>query len=187
MRQSGMDWRIAFVQESLPMSRATVLWILFALLAVCCAYFLMDIAWELFWPQSINRLAESDLVETVVTIALFLSLAFTANELRQILRRQNQLEDQIKVASGAFAEVLEARFHAWSLTSAEREVAILAIKGFSIAEMADLRDTKQGTIKAQCASVYRKADVAGRVQLLSVFLDDLLADDLVSATTRATN
>ncbi|MGC3939564.1 helix-turn-helix transcriptional regulator [Roseobacter sp. EG26] len=161
------------------MSRAAVLWSLFTLQAICCAYFLMDIAWDLLWPTSVNQLAESDAIEALVTVALFFGLTFTANELRQVLKRQDQLEDQIKVASGAFSEVLEARFHAWSLTAAEREVAILAIKGFSIAEMADLRDTKQGTIKAQCASVYRKADVAGRLQLLSIFLDDLLADDLV--------
>ncbi|MDA4848440.1 helix-turn-helix transcriptional regulator [Hoeflea poritis] len=168
------------------MSRTTVLWILFWLQAVCCAYFLMDIAWDLFWPQSVNQLAESDLVETIVTIALFFSLAFSVNELRQIMKRNDRLEDQIKVASGAFTEVMEARFDAWSLTSAEREVAILAIKGFSIAEMANLRETKQGTIKAQCASVYRKAGVSGRVQLLSVFLDDLMADNLVNPSAPST-
>jgi hypothetical protein len=49
--------------------------------------------------------------------------------------------------------------------------------------MAGLRDTKQGTIKAQCASVYRKADVAGRVQLLSIFLDDLLAEVIINASS----
>lgn len=165
------------------MSRAAILLSLFALQAICCAYFLMDIAWDILWPSSFNGFAESDVLEALVTIALFFGLVFTANELRQILSRQNQLEDQIKVASGAFNEVMEARFSSWSLTSAEREVAILAIKGFSIAEMAGLRDTKQGTIKAQCASVYKKADVAGRLQLLSIFLDDLMADDLVKTTS----
>ena len=168
------------------MNRTVVLSSLFALQAACCAYFLMDLLWDTLWPTNFNWLAENDFIEAAVTIALFLSLFFTAGELRQMLKRQNKLDDQIKVASGAFTEVLEARFHDWSLTSAEREVAILAIKGFSIAEMAGLRDTKQGTIKAQCASVYRKADVAGRVQLLSVFLDDLLADDLVSASNGLT-
>jgi len=161
------------------MSRAAVLWLLFALQLICCAYFLMDIAWDLLWPTSFNRFAESDTLEALVTIALFFGLAFTGNELRHILTRQDQLEEQIKVASGAFNEVMEARFSTWSLTAAEREVAILAIKGFSIAEMADLRDTKQGTIKAQCASVYKKANVAGRLQLLSIFLDDLMADNLI--------
>jgi len=67
-----------------------------------------------------------------------------------------------------------------------RGCCILAIKGFSIAEMADLRDTKQGTVKAQCASVYKKADVAGRLQLLSVSLDDLMADDLLATSQQAT-
>lgn len=167
------------------MSRAAVLWSLFALQAICCAYFLMDIAWDLLWPASMNRLADSDVLEALVTIALFFGLAFTGNELRQLLTRHDQLEDQIKVASGAFTEVMETRFKDWSLTSAEREIAILAIKGFSIAEMAELRDTKQGTVKAQCASVYKKADVAGRLQLLSIFLDDLMADSLVASTQPA--
>lgn len=163
------------------MSRTAVLWSLFAIQAICCTYFLMDIAWDLLWPTSINRFADSDVLEVLVTIALFFGLAFTGNELRQLLMRHDQLKDQIKIASGAFSEVMEARFKDWSLTSAEREIAILAIKGFSIAEMAELRDTKQGTVKAQCASVYKKADVAGRLQLLSAFLDDLLADNLVAA------
>ena len=167
------------------MSRSAVLWSLFALQAVCCAYFLLDIATDLFWPASANRLPDSDVLEALVTIALFFGLAFSGNELRQLQTRQDQLEDQIKVASGAFNEVMETRFKDWSLTSAEREIAILAIKGFSIAEMADLRATKQGTVKAQCASVYKKADVAGRLQLMSVFLDDLMADDLVAAVKQA--
>jgi DNA-binding CsgD family transcriptional regulator len=166
------------------MTRTAVLLFLLAVQAVCSAYFVMDMAWDLLWPSSVNILAESDVIEALVTTALFLGLIFTVNELRQILRRHDHLTDQIKVASGAFAEVLEGRFHEWSLTKAEREVAILAIKGYSVSEMAGLRDTKQGTIKAQCASVYRKADVSGRVQLLSVFLDDLLADDLVSSARK---
>ena len=163
------------------MSRTAILWTLLALLSICCAYFLMDTAWDLLWPTAINPVADSDALEALVTFALFLCLLFTGSELRTLLNRQDQLEDQIKVASGAFNEVMEARFKSWSLTSAEREVAILAIKGFSIAEMADIRETKQGTVKAQCASVYRKADVAGRLQLLSIFLDDLMSDSLVTS------
>mgnify|MGYP001805147639 CR=1 FL=1 len=117
-------------------------------------------------------------------MALFVGLAFTGYELWLLQRRHDELDDQIKVASGAFSDVLESRFTGWSLTGAEREVAILAIKGFSISEIADLRDTKQGTIKAQCASVYRKADVGGRLQLLSLFLDELIADDLIKTAKK---
>lgn len=161
------------------MTRVSILWSLFAVQAICSAYFLMDIILDALWPTSNIHMVESDLVEAFVAVALVSGLAFTTYELRNILSRQNKLEDQVRVAAGAFGEVLEARFQSWSLTSAEREVAIFAIKGYSIAEIAALRSTKQGTIKAQCASVYRKAGVSGRLQLLSVFIDDLLADSLL--------
>lgn len=167
------------------MSKRTILWALFSVQAVCCAYFLMDITWDLLLPTQLNRLAESDLAEAVVTFAMFVSLIFTGNELRLLMSRHQKLTDQIDIASGAFATVLENRFNEWKLTSAERDIAILALKGFSIAEMAGLRDIKEGTVKAQCAALYRKADVSGRVQLLSVFLDDLLADGLVDAASRS--
>jgi len=161
--------------------RHTLLWGLLLLQAVTSAYFLGDLTMELFAPNYINILGENDIVETVVTLALILGLAFTASELRALLKRQDQITDQLKVASGAFADLLETRFSEWQLTEAERAVAVLAIKGYSVAEMARLRDTAQGTIKAQCAALYRKADVSGRLQLLSLFLDDLMADTLVPA------
>lgn len=162
-------------------SRRTILWTLFAIQGVCCAYFVTDVALDLFLPNHNSTLAESDVVEAIITLALFLGLAFTASELRHVLRRQDQITDQLKVASGAFADLLEVRFGEWNLTEAERAVAVLAIKGYSVAEMAKLRDTAQGIIKAQCAALYRKADVSGRLQLLSLFLDDLMADTLVPA------
>ena len=162
-------------------SRHTFLWGLLLLQAATSAYFLSDITMELFTPDFNNTLAENDIVEIVVTLALVLGLAFTASELRVLLKRQDQITDQLKVASGAFADLLETRFAEWQLTDAERAVAVLAIKGYSVAEMAQLRDTAQGTIKAQCAALYRKSDVSGRLQLLSLFLDDLMADTLIPA------
>lgn len=163
-------------------TRRTILWTLFALQALCCAYFLLDTFIDLVMPAAAILVVESDVVEALVTIALFLGLAFTGSELRKLMQRQDQMTDQLKVASGAFADLLEVRFNEWQLTEAERAVAVLAIKGFSVAEMAALRETAQGTVKAQCAALYRKADVSGRLQLLSLFLDDLMADTLIPAT-----
>ncbi len=161
------------------LTRRSILWTLFVIQAICCAYFLIDITYDLVLPSEMAGLADSDVVEAIVTIALFLGLAFSASELRKLMRRQDQIDDQLKVASGAFAELLETRFAEWDLTEAERAVAVLALKGYSVAEMADLRATAQGTIKAQCAALYRKADVSGRLQLLSLFLEDLMTETLV--------
>lgn len=159
--------------------RSVVLWGLFSTQALCVAYFLYDIALDWIRPAAYNPLTDSDTVEAIVTIVLFLSLAFTASELRRTLSHQARLTQQLQIASGAFQAVIEAKFAEWALTSAERDVALLAIKGYSIAEIAGLRQTAQGTAKAQAASVYRKAEVSGRLQLISLFLDDLMNDALV--------
>jgi DNA-binding CsgD family transcriptional regulator len=57
-------------------------------------------------------------------------------------------------------------------------VALFAIKGMSTSEIATLRTTSEGTVKAQTNAIYRKAGVSGRPQLLSLFIDDLMRDDV---------
>ena len=76
----------------------------------------------------------------------------------------------------SFADVIERHFRDWRLSESEREVAMMAIKGLSVAEMAEARQTREGTVKAQCAAIYRKAGVSGRLQLLSYFIEELVAD-----------
>ena len=44
-------------------------------------------------------------------------------------------------------------------------------------EIARLRATSEGTVKAQTNAIYRKAGVTGRPQLLSLFIEDLMRDD----------
>ena len=69
---------------------------------------------------------------------------------------------------------MQERFTEWGLTPAEKDVALFAIKGMSTSEIAAMRDTSEGTVKAQTNAIYRKAGVAGRTQLLSLFIDDLM-------------
>ena len=75
-------------------------------------------------------------------------------------------------------ELLQERFEAWGLTPAERDVALFAVKGMSTAEIATLRETSEGTVKAQTAAIYRKAGVSGRSQLLSLFIEDMLVGEV---------
>ena len=53
-------------------------------------------------------------------------------------------------------------------------MALFAIKGMSTPEIAALRNTSEGTVKAQTNAIYRKAGVTGRPQLLSLFIEDLI-------------
>lgn len=72
-------------------------------------------------------------------------------------------------------EAIDAQFSRWNLTDAEREVALLLLKGLSIKEAAAIRATSERTIRAQAASLYGKAGVTGRAALSAFFLEDLLA------------
>ena len=74
-------------------------------------------------------------------------------------------------------DLLQERFDDWGLTPAEQDVALFAIKGMSTQEIAALRSTSEGTVKAQTNAIYRKAGVSGRPQLLSLFIEDLMDDD----------
>lgn len=136
---------------------------------LCGAAFFIDVLSELDGP--LLHL----MPETMAVVALWVGAAVTLAGLLRALKRTDAVERQLQVASGAFQDVLESRFDAWGLTPSERDVALLSVKGLSIAEIADLRNTREGTIKAQNAAVYRKAGVSGRAELLSVFIEEIAA------------
>ena len=117
--------------------------------------------------------------EYLVALALVLGVIFTGRERYKMVIREQRLNEQLLIASGAFNQVLMQYFDDWGLTPSERDVALLAIKGLSVADMAAVRSTKEGTIKAQSAALYRKAGVTGRLQLLSLFIEDLMGDQLM--------
>ncbi len=160
------------------MNSKPMLWLLFVLQAVCAAFFLGDGIADLFGEVEGPESGYSDQFEYIIAIVLLISVIVTGLQLGNVLKRQRRLEDQLKIASGAFADLLDEHFVRWGLTPSEREVALLAIKGYSIAEMSNLRQTREGTIKTQCNAIYRKAGVSGRPQLLSYFIEELMADGL---------
>ena len=90
------------------------------------------------------------------------------------IKARRQAEESLRRASSEFESLLRERFDDWALTPAERDVALFVIKGLSPSEIAGLRHAAEGTVKAQCNAVYRKAGVAGRFQLLSLFVEDLM-------------
>ncbi|MEL6979989.1 MAG: helix-turn-helix transcriptional regulator [Pseudomonadota bacterium] len=168
-------------------ARPFVLIALFALQAFCVLTLIGDAAAELagFDADAPSLTAEpldrEDWLEFAIVAALSCSLAFTGYEMRRMLTRQKRLEEQVSAASGAFQDVLHAHFERWALTEAERDVALLAIKGLTIAEIAAMRQSREGTVKAQCSAIYRKAGVTGRPQLISLFIEELMAEPIMAA------
>lgn len=116
----------------------------------------------------------SETIELGAAIGLLLGVVTGGMFLRATMRRNIRVEDQLRAAQGAFAELLAERFAEWGLTPAESDVALFAIKGMSTKEIAGMRDSSEGTVKAQTNAIYRKAGVGSRTQLLSLFIDDLM-------------
>lgn len=118
-----------------------------------------------------------ELAQIGAVIGLILGVVVSAVLLLRSIRRQKAAEKSLRLASGAFMDVLEERFTEWELTAAERDVALFSIKGLSTADIAQLRSTSEGTVKAQTNAIYRKAGVSGRPQLLSLFIDELMTGE----------
>jgi DNA-binding CsgD family transcriptional regulator len=62
----------------------------------------------------------------------------------------------------------------WGLTAAEKDVTFLLLKGLSLKEVANARNTSEKTARAQSMAVYAKAGLSSRSELSAFFLEDLL-------------
>ena len=70
--------------------------------------------------------------------------------------------------------LIDRQFDSWGLSPAERDVGLFLMKGFSLREIANLRQSSERTVRQQAQAVYSKADLAGRAELAAFFLEDLL-------------
>jgi DNA-binding CsgD family transcriptional regulator len=151
---------------------------IFAVQAVCAIFFVSDILSSVFGLRTTPISWQTrELIEIGAAVGLILGLILGAIALYRTLRQRNIAEERLRRASAAFMDVLDEKFADWALTAAERDVALFAIKGMSTTEIATLRATSEGTVKAQTNAIYRKAGVTGRPQLLSLFIEDLMRDD----------
>ena len=158
---------------------ATQLRIFFALQILCLAIFILGTIYEI---QDISpRWTSSEgivVIRVFVAIGLVLGTFLSWSSLRRSLLDAKATERKLKLASSAFMSVMAEHFQQWGLTKAESDVALFSLKGLTVQEIAELRGTSLGTVKAQTNAIYRKSGVSGRPQLLSVFIDDLIQDEL---------
>jgi DNA-binding CsgD family transcriptional regulator len=85
-------------------------------------------------------------------------------------RWSREAQDVLKGLGAA----IDRQFEKWGLTPAERDVALLQLKGLRHKEIADLRSTSERTVRQQAFAIYKKAGLSGRTDLAAFFLEDLL-------------
>jgi DNA-binding CsgD family transcriptional regulator len=151
---------------------------LLAIQAACIAFFTFDVFQD-YTDGSASSLIYT-VMELLATLSLAGAVALELRLLRHLLRIQARAERSLKIARGQMHDVVEGYFRDWGLTPAEADVASMTIKGFSISEICELRSAREGTVKTQLTSIYRKAGVAGRSQLGSLLIEDLMGAPLAS-------
>jgi DNA-binding CsgD family transcriptional regulator len=152
-----------------------LVWILVAVQTLCGAYFLWEIlASILGLPTLPLRWQMRELVEIGASLGLILGAVLGIQLARVASREMKRAENARRLTSGEFTSAVDEYFQTLDLTAAETEVAWFLLKGQSIAEIGQLRNTREGTVKAQCTAIYRKAGVSGKSQLFSLIVEDVL-------------
>ena len=94
----------------------------------------------------------------------------------EIARLQGQRwRTESRALLNGLGAAIDAQFARWNLTDAEREVALLLLKGLSTKEIAAVRAGSERTAREHARAVYAKAGLTGRAALSAFFLEDLLA------------
>jgi DNA-binding CsgD family transcriptional regulator len=141
----------------------------------CAGFFAMDVIADFRVDGSV--LSTHLYIETLAALALISAVVLEMRQLMQLLRNKAHLEDRVRQSEMTVHALIEENFSNWSLTPAEYDVAMFLFKGLSSADIAQIRGTSEGTVKAQLSSVYRKAGVQNRAELLMAIIDSLYAKE----------
>lgn len=154
------------------------------LLIVICLLVISDLLSDsregVNWPH----LAVELLVASSAAIGFFILIRSTLYTKQSLARSEDQLrkkeaETQLwrsesqKWMEGLGAAI-DSQFIRWGLTEAEKEVALLLLKGLSLKEISTVRATSEKTVRTHASAIYSKSELAGRSELAAYFLEDLL-------------
>jgi DNA-binding CsgD family transcriptional regulator len=107
--------------------------------------------------------------------------AQSVDELRRSLEARSAERDEWRSnaehALEGLSRAIDGQFDSWGLTPAERDIALLLLKGHSHKAIARHTGRSPQTVRQHAASVYRKGHLSGRAQLAAFFLEDLMLPD----------
>ena len=125
----------------------------FIVLGICEALLVFDVLSE-FTGFEISIYSEYHVeLESVAVFSLGISLLIVGANFLRLLRENRDFYAISEMATGEFLRLIEEQIKAWKFSDSEREIALLLIKGLTMQEIADVRETKPGTIKSQCNAI----------------------------------
>lgn len=126
--------------------------------------------------------------ESVVFVFLFIVLGWLLFDIRQQKIEISTLQDELAAARKPehkpekyvldakinLSQVISHQFDDWQLTTSEKDVGWLLLKGLSLKEIAAIRQTLEKTVRQQASSIYKKAGLNGRHAFSAWFIEDAL-------------
>lgn len=132
---------------------------------------------------SLHVVAEVTLMIVSLTFAIILWRAWSnaANRLRRTERslaasrsERDAWKKSAESALSGFSSAIERQFTVWNLTPAEREVAVLLLKGYGHKQIAARTGRSERTVRQHAVSVYEKSGLGGRAELAAFFLEGIM-------------
>lgn len=105
------------------------------------------------------------------------SLAATGRELAQRQAERDHWRRNAEQVLAGLSQAIDRQFDEWQLSRAEREVALLILKGAGHKQIAAQLERSERTIRQHAVDVYRKAGLQGRAELAAFFLNGLMLPD----------
>jgi len=97
-----------------------------------------------------------------------------ASQLQESAAEASRWRNEVRDLMAGLAQAIDTQFDRWQLSVAEKEVALLLLKGLSHKEIAVVRSVTEATARQQARAVYQKGGLGGRADLAAFFLEDLM-------------
>ncbi len=154
------------------------------ILAIIALVSVADIAQDLLLGLSSSHIV----IQGLIALVALAGGAASLRNVRKLARQNAELREHVmKIRESelkwreesqrhvkGLAHAIDEQLTRWLLSPAEKEVALLLLKGLSLKEIAALRRTSDKTVRQQSLAVYQKSGLNGRAELAAFFLEDLL-------------
>ncbi len=101
-----------------------------------------------------------------------------AQDLKKARAETSRWQEEEQHLLNNLRNAINRQFAQWNFSPAEKEIAFHLLKGLSLKEIADLKDSTFYSIRQQAHVLYHKAGLGGRAQLSAFFLGGLLQPDV---------
>lgn len=164
------------------------LWVPVAIFSLIAVFTAVDIVADLSAGSTVFHVS----IEALLVLTAMVGAIYFLRRLRSARQLARDLKADLKAAQAKTAHwqeresellrklrgAIDKQFDEWDLTPTEQEIAFYLLKGLSMKEIAQLRNSTDHSVKQQAYVLYHKAGLKGRAELSAFFLGGLLHLDM---------